>query len=137
MRASYLKLAAVCLQPAAEKEFLVAVHNSGWLQHLSEILKGVFAMVLSVDRERASVVSHCSDGWDRTTQLTSLTEMCLDPYYRTTKGFLVLIDKEWLSFGHKFHTRTGHRDKVRVACVCGWSSRRFATHLFLHVALPL
>ncbi len=70
-------------------------------------------MVLSVDRERASLVSHCSDGWDRTTQLVSLTELCLDPFYRTTRGFLVLTDKEWCSFGHKFHTRAGHRDKVR------------------------
>jgi hypothetical protein len=69
MRASYYKLCAACVLPQAEKEFWVAVTNSGWLQHTSDILKAVFAMVLSIDREKASVVSHCSDGWDRTTQL--------------------------------------------------------------------
>lgn len=52
-----------------------------------------------------------SDGWDRTAQLASLCELCLDPYYRTTKGFFVLVEKEWISFGHQFQKRTGHKDK--------------------------
>lgn len=57
------------------------------------------------------MVVHCSDGWDRTSQLTSLAMLMLDGYYRTIRGFEVLLEKEWLSFGHRFQLRIGHGDK--------------------------
>jgi hypothetical protein len=55
------------------------------------------------------VLVHCSDGWDRTPQLIAVAQLLLEPYYRTLRGFEVLIEKEWLWFGHKLHVRCGHQ----------------------------
>jgi len=80
---------------------------TGYFDHLGSILRGVNTIVHTITSGMSALV-HCSDGWDRTSQLTSLSQLCLDPYYRTMYGFFTLIAKEWLSFGHKFNDRLGH-----------------------------
>ncbi|KAL1201447.1 Phosphatidylinositol-3-phosphatase myotubularin-2 [Cardamine amara subsp. amara] len=81
--------------------------DSGWLSHIQSILAGVAWIAARVAMELASVLVHCSDGWDRTTQLVSLASLLLDPYYRTFSGFQALIEKDWLAFGHPFSDRMG------------------------------
>ncbi|XP_048498934.1 phosphatidylinositol-3-phosphatase myotubularin-1 isoform X2 [Beta vulgaris subsp. vulgaris] len=81
--------------------------DSGWLIHVQNVLAGAAWIAARVAKESASVLVHCSDGWDRTTQLVSLTSLLLDPYYRTIKGFQALVEKDWLAFGHPFSDRIG------------------------------
>ncbi|XP_077682093.1 phosphatidylinositol-3-phosphate phosphatase MTMR1 isoform X6 [Eretmochelys imbricata] len=72
------------------------------------LLAGAVRIADKIESGKTSVVVHCSDGWDRTAQLTSLAMLMLDSYYRTIKGFEALIEKEWISFGHRFAMRVGH-----------------------------
>ncbi|KAL6125559.1 hypothetical protein ACLB2K_073615 [Fragaria x ananassa] len=81
--------------------------DSGWLIHVQSVLAGSAWIAAHVDLESASVLVHCSDGWDRTTQLVSLAILLLDPYYRTLNGFQALVEKDWLAFGHPFADRVG------------------------------
>lgn len=48
---------------------------------------------------------HCSDGWDRTSQLSALVQVLVDPYFRSVEGFEVLIEKEFVWPGHQFAMR--------------------------------
>jgi len=81
--------------------------DSGWLIHIQSVLAGAAWIAARVAMESASVLVHCSDGWDRTTQLVSLACLLLDPYYRTFAGFQALVEKDWLAFGHPFSDRVG------------------------------
>lgn len=71
------------------------------------VLSGARRVAEVLHEDGASVLVHCSDGWDRTPQLVALAQLILDPYYRTIRGFACLIEKEWCSFGHKFADRIG------------------------------
>eukprot|EP01137_Pigoraptor_chileana_P014937 Opistho-2@70202 len=91
--------------------WLSALDASGWLRHIKGVLDAAVLIVRAVTKEGSSVVVHCSDGWDRTAQLCSLSTLLIDPYYRTIKGLIILIEKEWLAFGHKFGDRCGQLTK--------------------------
>jgi myotubularin-related protein 6/7/8 len=93
------------ITPLAPNRQLLA--KSNWIKHISNILDGVALIARTVGIMHSHVLIHCSDGWDRTSQLSALSQILLDPYYRTLEGFIVLVEKDWLSFGHMFRHRSG------------------------------
>lgn len=84
------------------------LHKSEWLRHTHNVLDGSAVVAHCVGITHSNVLIHCSDGWDRTSQLSALAQIMLDPYFRTINGFITLIEKDWLSFGHMFRLRSGH-----------------------------
>ncbi|KAG9478523.1 hypothetical protein GDO78_013526 [Eleutherodactylus coqui] len=109
MRGSLQKLLEACeLKNPSMSGFLTVLENSGWLRHIKAVMDASVFLAKAVRDENASVLVHCSDGWDRTAQVCSLASILLDPFYRTIKGFMVLIEKEWISLGHKFSQRCHH-----------------------------
>uniref|UniRef100_A0A8C5LSD0 Myotubularin n=1 Tax=Leptobrachium leishanense TaxID=445787 RepID=A0A8C5LSD0_9ANUR len=111
MRESLRKLKEIAYPTIQESNWLSNLESTHWLEHIKLILAGALRIADKLESGKTSVVVHCSDGWDRTAQLTSLAMLMLDGYYRTIRGFEVLVEKEWLSFGHHFRLRVGHGDK--------------------------
>ena len=98
-----------CIAVSSVTQWLTAVDNSQYLSHVRTILNGALTIVELIENGGAVMV-HCSDGWDRTAQLSGLVCLIMDTYYRTTDGFMVLIEKEWIQSGHKFNDRIGYDD---------------------------
>jgi len=110
VRESWRKLKDLCYPGLNEQKWHSNLEATKWLNYIRAILNGALKIADKIENHKTSTIVHCSDGWDRTSQLTSLAMIMLDPYYRTLKGFQVLIEKEWISFGHKFLQRIGHGD---------------------------
>ena len=107
-RSAVNSLYSLCLSEKINDnyKFWTAVDNTGWFTFVYLLLKNADEISKKL-QEGNSVLIHCSDGWDRTSQLSSLSQILLDPFFRTINGFAVLIEKDWLSFGHQFRYRCG------------------------------
>lgn len=95
------------------KKFHSSFESSGWPEFIYGIIKSSTEIALSV-KQGYSCLIHCSDGWDRASQLTAFSQMLVDPYYRTIRGYMTLIEKDFLSFGHQFKYRNGYYNQKEV-----------------------
>ncbi|KAL3926783.1 MAG: hypothetical protein SGBAC_013337, partial [Bacillariaceae sp.] len=109
VRDSYQKLCTLCTsRSTADVNWNSLVEDTKWLSHIRVILAASWETAYWVHVWRMPVLLHCSHGWDRTSQVSALAQLLLDPYYRTRHGFSVLVEKDFMSFGHPFHTRCAH-----------------------------
>eukprot|EP00069_Balaena_mysticetus_P009630 bmy_06472T0 len=144
MRESLKKVKDIVYPNVEESHWLSSLESTHWLEHIKAttdshvflwqlVLTGAIQVADRVSSGKSSVVVHCSDGWDRTAQLTSLAMLMLDSYYRSIEGFEILVQKEWISFGHKFAsfpTAFEFNERFLIVILDHLYSCRFGTFLY-------
>ena len=61
-----------CFPTIDENKWLSGLESTMWLKHIKNILAGANKIVDKVETHKTSVLVHCSDGWDRTAQVSIL-----------------------------------------------------------------
>lgn len=109
VRDSYQKLNKVCMNPMVnDLTWNSLIEDTKWLAMIRLLLAAAWESAFWISVYRYPVLLHCSHGWDRTSQVAALAQLLLDPFYRTREGFSTLVEKDFMSFGHPFHTRCAH-----------------------------
>jgi myotubularin-related protein 6/7/8 len=79
-----------------------------WNKGLTRLIEGAMIIADAI-KDGTTVLVHCSDGWDRTSQLVCLAMLILDPtHFGKEANFRLMIYREWLLAGHKFASRHAH-----------------------------
>lgn len=110
---AYIRLRDLCTPETVRQfwiqdgKFLSSIENSRWLLYVSQSLKKSFHAAEQL-RDGTTVVLQEGEGQDMCAVVSSLTQLMLDPNWRTINGFQSLIQKEWVSLGHQFGKRLGH-----------------------------
>ncbi|XP_073960257.1 myotubularin-related protein 10-B-like isoform X2 [Choristoneura fumiferana] len=112
LQASYNKLVELCTPTTLggfwvqDSQYYSLMEASRWLRHVARCI----AFADDAARHLAgnvTVVLQEGDGVDYCAVVSCLTQLLVDPYFRTISGFQSLIQKEWLALGHPFCDRFG------------------------------
>ncbi|CEF59914.1 Myotubularin-related protein 5 [Strongyloides ratti] len=97
--------------------YLSKINDSEWLNHISNLINISSSISELINECNISIALCIEDGSDATSQISSIVQVLLDPFYRTFEGFRLLIEKEWLSLGHRFSYRLNHSASSRQSGV--------------------
>lgn len=86
-------------------KYLERLENSGWLSVVLKTLDGACIAAQLLDKDKTPVLI---EGMDAALIISSLVQIILNPDCRTVRGFIALIDREFIQGGFPFTTR--HRN---------------------------
>ncbi|KAH3743129.1 serine/threonineprotein kinase [Pelomyxa schiedti] len=87
-----------------EKHWLTL--QSAWLKNIHSFVEGSVVVSSMIAQNQESAYIRAADEEEESVNiLTSLVCILLDPFYRTFRGFAVLVEKEWFAYDYAFHNR--------------------------------
>ncbi|EDW62822.1 myotubularin-related protein 10-B [Drosophila virilis] len=110
---AYQKLRRLCTPETPEKfmlqddKYLGLLEKTNWLLYVSLCLRHASEAAATL-RASITCVLQESNGRDLCCVISSLTQLLLDPHFRTIDGFQSLVQKEWVALEHPFQRRLGH-----------------------------
>lgn len=112
LQSSYKKLVELCTPTTLgmfwinDSQYYTFLDSSKWLRYVSNCISFADEAAQHLCNN-VTVVLQEGDGVDYCAVVSSLTQMLVDPYFRTISGFQSLIQKEWVALGHPFCDRFG------------------------------
>lgn len=110
---AYHKLRRLCTPETPEKfmlqddKYLGLLEKTNWLLYVSLCLR-LASEAAATLRASITCVLQESNGRDLCCVISSLTQLLLDPHFRSIDGFQSLVQKEWIALEHPFQRRLGH-----------------------------
>ncbi|EDO33774.1 predicted protein [Nematostella vectensis] len=103
---SVCKLMEACFdQNLSMNAYLSRLESCGWMDQIQAVLGTACYVAHCLHTDGIPVLVHDGAGLDATLQVTSLSQVILDPDCRTVRGFQSLVDREWIRGGHPFSNR--------------------------------
>ncbi|KAH8276629.1 hypothetical protein KR044_000188 [Drosophila immigrans] len=110
---AYQKLRRLCTPETPEKfmlqddKYLGLLDKTNWLLYVSLCLRHASEAAATL-RAAVTCVLQESNGRDLCCVISSLTQLLLDPHFRSIDGFQSLVQKDWIALEHPFQRRLGH-----------------------------
>lgn len=86
---------------------------SPWTKQIQACLKPSIFISKAISVDSVSCLVHCQDGIHASSAVVSLSKLLMDPFYRTIKGFQILIEEDWIHVGFNF-SRKNFSNKEKV-----------------------
>lgn len=88
-------------------DHLYHVSKSKWLVYLSQLIELSSTIAFLMYNNPTYCIIGFGDGTEISAQINSLTQIIIDPFYRTIEGFQILVEKEWIAYNYKFAIKNG------------------------------
>lgn len=114
---AHSRLRALCLGDIStsvsvpDDKWLSSLEGSHWLDYIRSCLRKASEVSCLLRSGHLTVALQEAEDRDMSCVVSSLVQVMCDPHFRTRHGFQGLVQKEWVTAGHRFYSRINyHRD---------------------------